>query len=110
MQYQSMSAEQKNRISNRVRQWALKARVSMPLNDHGMFCLVAAHLLKNAHRYFNINKPSELQTHILEDKTISEAMRQKVIQDFKEANKKLRAVNDLKSRNRILNNSNWLLI
>ena len=44
MQYQTMSSEERSRIQNRVRQWSLKARQSLP-SDHGVFCLVLGHLL-----------------------------------------------------------------
>ena len=36
MQYANMESAEKSRIHNRVRQWALKARTSLP-NDHGIF-------------------------------------------------------------------------
>ena len=52
-QYDAMESDQKMCIHNRIRQWALKARESLP-KDHGIFCLVVAHLLKNAHRYFDL--------------------------------------------------------
>ena len=73
----------------------------MPLNDHGMFCLVAAHLLKNDYHYFNLDKPPDLQNHILEDKMITDITRQRVIQDFKDANKKLCVISDLECKNHI---------
>ena len=94
-QYQNMDVEQKSRISNCIRQWALKVRNALP-SDHGIFCLVVSHLLKNAHRYFNMNEPSELQRKILENKVLSEDTKQDVISQFKEANKKVREVRDLK--------------
>ena len=100
-QYSSMSGEQRSRINNRVRQWALKARNCMPSDNQGLFVLVAAHLLKNAHRYFNMEKPSDLQMNILSEKTVSDDMKQKILQDFKETNKTLRVINNLKESNRI---------
>ena len=36
---------------NRIRQMAIRAREKMP-KDYRSFCLVAAHLVKNAHRYY----------------------------------------------------------
>ena len=100
-QYESMSAEEKNHISNRVRQWALKARNSMPKEDHGLFCLVAAHLLKNSHRYFNLHAPSQMQLQILQEKEISEPTRQKIVDEFREVNKKLRVIGNLKVGKRV---------
>ena len=44
LQYKQMMKQEKFRISNRVRQWALKAREYLP-NEHGLFCLVIGHLL-----------------------------------------------------------------
>ena len=99
-QYQCMSSEEKSRIQNRVRQWALKARECLP-SDHGVFCLVVAHLLKNAHRYFKLKKPSEMQEKVLEEKSISDATREKVVQEFKVINKKMRQVAGLRSKKRI---------
>lgn len=69
--YEQMEINQKNKIKNRVRQWALKARNALP-NEHGMFCLVLSHLFKNAHKYFNMEKPSDFQKKLLEDRSISE--------------------------------------
>ena len=48
IQYESMDSDEKTRIHNCVHQWALKARNNLPSN-HGIFCLVVAHLLRNAH-------------------------------------------------------------
>ena len=36
---------------NQIRQLAFKARGKMP-KDYKLFCLVMAHLVKNAHRYY----------------------------------------------------------
>ena len=94
-QYQEMDTQQKSRLNNCVQQWALKARDSLP-NDQGVFCLVS-HLLKNAHRYFQMEGPYELQTKVLQERNISDDIRQQIIEDFKEANKNIRAVGDLKS-------------
>ena len=47
-EYKSMDSESKCRLHNKVRQWALWARISLP-NEHSLFCLVVSHLLKNAH-------------------------------------------------------------
>ena len=86
LQYESMGYKEKNHLNNRIRQWALKARENL-WNDHGVFCLVLGHLLHNAHRYFKMDRPSELQEKLLEDRTISECTRQQVITEFKVANK-----------------------
>ena len=47
-----------------------------------------------------MDRPSELQMKILEDRNMSDT-RQKVIDDFKSANKKLRVIGDLKDKNRV---------
>ena len=99
LQYQAMDNDEKNKIQNRVRQWSLKARESLP-KDHGLFCLVVSHLLKNAHRYFSLEHPSELQTSLLEEK-ISEVTKQKFIEDCKDVNRKVREIRALKSQNRV---------
>ena len=101
LQYEQMDIEDKMKIQNRVQQWALKARQFLP-NDHGLFCLVVTHLLKNAHHYFNLKGPSEMQTKILENRSMSEETKQKVLENFKEANKKVREVRDLKKKNRLV--------
>ena len=43
-----LSTEDKIKEQNRIRQLAFKARDKMP-KDFKSFCLVAAHLVKNAH-------------------------------------------------------------
>ena len=101
MQYQNMDTEAKSRIHNRVRQWSLKARESLPKDDHGLFCLVVGHLLKNAHRYFKLDGVSDFQHHILEEKSISDITRQKIMDDFKNANQKIREIGHLKCKNRL---------
>ena len=100
LQYQSMSNEERTRLSNRVRQWALKARDGLP-KEHSLFCLVVGHLLKNAHRYFKLHSPTELQKHIMHDKSISDANSDVDLDESKNANKKLRMINELKGKNRI---------
>ena len=99
-QFQSMDSESKNKLNNRVRQWALKARNSLP-NEHGLFCLVLSHLLKNAHRYFKLDGPSDFQKHVLEENSVSQEKREQIVQDFINANKKVREIGLLKSKNRI---------
>ena len=102
MQYQAMSQEQKSHIINRVRQWALKARECMPSEDQGLFCLVAAHLLRNAHRYFSMETPSDLQLHTLTSKSVAESTKMKLIDECQQANKKLRVIGDLKCKKRLM--------
>ena len=48
----SLSTQEKNSEQNRIRQLAFKACEKMP-KDYKSFCVVAAHLMKNAHRYYN---------------------------------------------------------
>ena len=50
-----LSAKEKVKEQNRIRQLAFKAREKMP-KDFKSFCLVAAHLVKNAHRYWDIGE------------------------------------------------------
>ena len=66
-----------------------------------MFCLVLLHLFKNVHRYFKLDSPSEFQKKLLEDKSLCDTTRQKVIDKFKEANKRICEVRDLKGKNRV---------
>ena len=87
-QYQNMSTEEKSRLSNRVQQWALKARNTLP-NEHGLSCLVVGHLLKNAHRYFGRDKPSALQQFSVNSQKNIDESREKVIKEFKDSNKKM---------------------
>ena len=69
-------------------------------NDHGIFCLVLDHLLRNAHRYFHLDGPSDFQQHILQSRFGCSADGDKVEQ-LKELNKKLRVACNLKSKKRI---------
>ena len=105
MQYQNMSIEQKKKIHNRVQQWALKARDSLP-NDHGVFCLVLLHLMKNSHRYFNLEVPSDLQRHILQNQPLKDSKNLTLCDMSKEVNKKLRVACDLKGKNRLVKHQN----
>ena len=99
-QYQTLPLEEKHRLHNRVRQWALKAWQTL-LNKHGLFCLVVGHLLRNAHRYFEMEGPSELQRHTSQGQNNHDISRDQMISEMKEANKKLCVINNLKGRNRI---------
>ena len=77
-----------------------KPRESLP-SDHGLFCLVVAHLLKNAHRYFNMESQSEFQCNVLEEKSVSESTRRNLLESFHKANKQIREIGDLKCKNRV---------
>ena len=48
-------SESKLKEQNRIRQLAFKARAKMP-KDYNLFYKVAAHLFKNAHRYYKEDK------------------------------------------------------
>ena len=84
-----------------LHQWLLKAQESLP-TDYPMFCLVVGHLLRNAHRYFNIEHPSDFQRKIVEEKSVSEKTRQMIMSEFKLANQKVRQAGILKSKNRLV--------
>ena len=102
--FASLSPADKCKLNNRIRQVALRVRGHFP-NDHSMFVLVAAHLLRNAHQYFGLSKPSQLQSKILQSKAISDKTKNKIIEDFKEANKKVRGVRTLKYQSRVTEQS-----
>ena len=99
-QYQNVDVELKVRFNNRVRQCALKARQNLP-DEHNLFCLVVSHLLKNSHRYFKLDSPSEFQRHILEDRNLSKETQHTLMEKFRKANKQIREVGTLKGMNRI---------
>ena len=94
-----LSTEEKVREQNRIRQLAFKARGYMP-KDYRSYCLVAAHLVKNAHRYYkdedvkNEEIAEQKQAFKLDPKTEKETA-------CKEVNKKLREIRTLKRQNRI---------
>ena len=98
-QYNAMSKEQRSRLNNRVRQWAQKVKDSMP-RDHGIYCLVLDHLLRNAHREFRMPNPSQLQQYILGNREISEEVKHQVIEEFKVLNQKVRLAGDLRKKKR----------
>ena len=50
-----LSSEEKVKQQNHLRQLAKTAREKMP-KDYQSFCMVAAHLVKNAHRYYDKNE------------------------------------------------------
>ena len=103
-----MSAEEKVKEQNRIRQLAFKAREKMP-KDHKSFCLVAAHLIRNAHRYFiseeidpDIKK--ELDVEIKKENKSEYGSQMKIEnsdEECREVNKVLRQIRTLKRQNRI---------
>ena len=99
-EFSSMSPSEKCKMNSRIRQIAARLKPMFP-KQHSMFVLVAAHLLKNSHLYFNMQRPSELQCKILESKSISVETKEKMFGEFKEANRKIRNVRTLKYQNRI---------
>ena len=99
LQFSSMSKDDKIKLNNRVRQWALKVKEHLP-RDHGLYCFVTDHLLRNAHREFNFSSVTNIQRYILERRQISEESKEKLVKDFKEANKKVRLAGELMKKNR----------
>ena len=106
-----MSAEDKVREQNRIRQLAFKARATMP-KDYKSFCLVASHLVRNAHRYYSIKKEN-LDNLVKEDfqskkddneirskKDDNEMENNQKGDDANTIHKKLREIRVLKSHNR----------
>ena len=91
-----LSTEDKIKEQNRIRQFALRARVVMP-KDYKSFCLVAAHLVKNAHRYWDVDKPAEIK----EENSTDNNMEHDSASECKEINRKLRTIRTLKRQNRI---------
>ena len=98
--YSSLTPSERCKLNNRVRQISHRLKGSLP-KSHAMFVLVTAHLLRNAHTYFGLCKPSNLQKKILENCEITPECKEKIIQDFKDANKKVRSVRTLKYQNRL---------
>ena len=102
-----LSPEEKVKEQYRIRQLAFKAREKMP-KDYRSFCLVAAHLVKNAHRYFQHDyvdeeslkeeKSSQLKKEVSFCK--NEPVENKE-DECKEINKRLREIRTLKRQNRI---------
>ena len=63
--------------------------------DYNSFCLVATHLIKNAHQYWNVQKPDEIKD------SEESKMEQDFVSDCKDVNRKLRIIQTLKRQNRI---------
>ena len=91
-----MSAEEKVRQQNRIRQFAYKVREKMP-KDYESYCLVAAHLIKNAHRYYNVESDVKSQVGVKMEQDSND-----VDSECKTVNKKLREIRTLKRQNRII--------
>ena len=75
-QYESMNKEEKLRLHTRVRQWAMKIKDYLP-RDHGLYCLITNHLLRNAHREFKMSSPSDLQEFLMKCRDFSDDSRNK---------------------------------
>ena len=86
-----MSAEKKVKEQNRIRKMAMRAREKMP-KDYPSFCLVAAHLVKNAHRYYPESQLKEIKK---EEKEVSPA-KSDPGDVCKHVNQKLREICNLK--------------
>ena len=48
-----------------------------------------------------MDRPSELQLKLLEDKSISEDTKEQIVQEFKDVNRKVCEVNQMKTKNRV---------
>ena len=94
-----ISPEEKVKEQNRIRQLAFKARSSMP-KDYKSFCLVAAHFIKNAHRYWNI-EPEKAKQMKIEAEEVSKTENTQVSEAVLLVNKQLREIRTLKRQNRI---------
>ena len=84
---------------NRIRQLAFKARENM-LKNYKSFCLVAEHLVCNAHCYYKeevgnvLKMEGKVKTDCVEKEGVCEL-------DFTQANKHLREIRVLKQQNRV---------
>ena len=87
-----LSAEEKVKEQNRIRQLAFKIRQIMP-KDQRTYSLVAAHLVKNAYRYYKDEEKMEIK------KTESEVEYNE--DPCVQVNRKLTAIRTLKRHNRI---------
>ena len=66
-----------------------------------MFTLVVEHLLKNVHRYFHTEKPTAFQKQVIAKQYLSPELLAIVIDEHKEANKKVREACEMKSKGRV---------
>ena len=90
-----VSAEEKCKQQNRIHQLAFKAREKMP-KDYKSFCMVAAHLTKNAHRYWNLDpeEAKRIRTEAEQEvsRKIVDVSTMKEKESCSEANKVLREI------------------
>ena len=100
-QFQSLPSNERTKLDNRVRQWAHRSREHLP-KKHFLFCLVLSHLLRNAHTYFNIPNPTDLQLKLFEEKCISDSTKHEFVAEFKEVNKRIREVCEMKQKRRVI--------
>ena len=101
------SSEDKIKEQNRISQLAKTAREKMP-KDYRSFCMVAAHLVKNAHHYYDSNAEEVKQVKV-EDKEADLKSLEEDIKKFEMAidpedkcklvNQKLRCIRNLKRQN-----------
>ena len=99
-QYNNLSVAERNKLDNRIRQWAHRCKKYLP-SKHVLFVLLMAHLLRNAHTYFDLDQPSDIQCKVLESKCISDETKEKIVSEYKCANKKVREIKDMKGHNRV---------
>ena len=103
--YRVITPEDKVKEQNRIRQWAFKACEKMP-KDFKSFCMVAEHLAKNAHRYWDINVEDankiklEAEEQVSKRKKTTENMDIRVAECM-EVNKTLCEIQCLRWQNRI---------
>ena len=70
-------------------------------NDYTMFVLVTLHLFKNAHRYFGLTSPTDMQMNLIEELSTSTFSREEAVAEFKDASLKIRNISTLKNQNRV---------
>ena len=103
-----MSAEHKVKEQNRIRQLAFKVRGIMP-KDYKSYCLVAAHLVKNAHRYWDLeSKEGKEVKSAVENEIGNVSMESKdKTTECIEVNKRLREIQTLKRLTETENSRSW---
>ena len=89
-----LSTDEKVREQNRIRQLAFKVRERMP-KDYKSFVLIAAHLVKNAHRYYAPQEIENMKSEEGEPKSVDKCNECIVV------NRQLREIRTLKRQNRI---------
>ena len=111
--------EDKLKEKSRIRQLAFKSREKMP-KDYKSFCLVTAHLARNAHRYYKESEQSLPQEFISEvtakSKNVTTQPKQEnqnvtdgMSDKCKDINKMLREIRTLKKQNRIIEQQDMVL-